>query len=357
MKGLVFCIILTLFVFTSAAYADTEVSPHIEGETFFNETVDLIQSGDFTINPVKIINNVVNDFTMEIRSSTKIVVTLLLISVLSAIVNMLSSSFGAKTGSEAAFFACFTMMSGLSLQCFTTALGYASEVIGKMTDFITKLSPAFMLAVAASGAPVSATAFRPVLSGAVYIVSILINNTLVPLMTFSAILGVVGGISDKVQLTNFCKVIRSVTKWIMAAIITLFTGISAIYGFNAPALDAMSAKAVKFAVGSLVPVVGGFLSDTLETIISGTRLMKNAVGSAGIIVILTLCALPVIKIFIIQLILKIAAAVAEPVTDSRISKMLWEISEAVTTVFGVVIMTVVLFLINISLIIIFTNPT
>ena len=64
-----------------------------------------------------------------------------------------------------------------------------------------------------------------------------------------------------------------------------------------------------------------------------------------------------IKIFIIQLILKIAAAVAEPVTDSRISKMLWEISEAVTTVFGVVIMTVVLFLINISLIIIFTNPT
>ena len=90
MKGLVFCIILTLFVFTSAAYADTEVSPHIEGETFFNETVDLIQSGDFTINPVKLINNVVTDFTMEIRSSTKIVVPLLLISVLSAILNMLS---------------------------------------------------------------------------------------------------------------------------------------------------------------------------------------------------------------------------------------------------------------------------
>ena len=84
--------------------------------------------------------------------------------------------------------------------------------------------------------------------------------------------------------------------------------------------------------------------------------MKNAVGTAGIIAVLAVCIIPIIKIFIIQMVLRLAAAVAEPVTDSRISKMLWEVSQAVTTVFGVVIMTAVLFLINISLIIVFTSP-
>ncbi len=357
MKKLTFVLVIMFAVFSVKVYADnTEVSPYIEGEAFFNDTVDELMNGEFTINPITLINRLISDFTKEARSSIKTVLTLLLISVLSSVVNVLSSSFGEKTSSEAAFFACFTLMSGLSLKCFTTALDCGTEVIKNMTDFITKLSPAFMLTLAASGAPMSAAAFRPVLSGAVYIISMLIESTLMPLMTFGAILGVVGGISDKVQITKFCSVVRSITKWLMAAVITIFTGISAIYGFNAPALDAMSAKAVKFAVGSLVPVVGGFLSDTLETVISGTRLMKNAVGTAGIIAILSVCILPVIKIFFIQVVLRLASAVAEPVTDTRISKMLWEVSEAVTTVFGVVIMTAVLFLINISLIIIFTSP-
>ncbi|MDY3030595.1 MAG: stage III sporulation protein AE [Clostridia bacterium] len=355
MKKFIIALVIALIMLMPCVLAEGDISPYLDGENLFNETVDSLTSGSFTLNPVELTRRFWEDFTREAQSSVKIVLNLMLISVLSSVVNVLSSSFGEKTSSEAAFFACFTLMSGLSLQCFMTALDYGAEVINTMTNFITKLSPAFMLMIAACGAPASAAAFRPVLSGAVYVISLLIKHTLMPLMTFGAVLGVAGNISDKVQITNFCRVVRSITKWLMAAVITIFTGISAIYGFSAPALDAMSTKAVKFAVGSLVPVVGGFLSDTLETVISGTRLMKNAVGTAGIVVLLSACVLPVIKIGVIQLVLRLASAVAEPVTDRRISRMLWDISEAVTTVFGVVIMTAVLFLINISIILLFTS--
>ena len=51
-----------------------------------------------------------------------------------------------------------------------------------------------------------------------------------------------------------------------------------------------------------------------------------------------------------QLLLKLAAAMTEPVTDSRISSMLWDVSEAVTSIFGTVILTAVLFMINICII-------
>ena len=141
----------------------------------------------------------------------------------------------------------------------------------------------------------------------------------------------------------------------MAAVITVFTGISAIYGFSAPALDALSAKAVKFAVGSMVPVVGNFLSDSLETVISGTRLMKNSVGVSGIVVMCIICVTPVVKIGIMQLMLKLTAAIVEPLTDRRISKMLWDISEAIITVFALVVMTAVLFMISVSIILAATN--
>ena len=187
------------------------------------------------------------------------------------------------------------------------------------------------------------------------IISIILRNCLVPLLTFGAVLSVAGNINSKMQISNFTRVIRSISKWLMAAVITVFTGISAVYGFSAPALDAVSAKAVKFAVGSMVPVVGGFLSDSLETVISGTRLMKNAVGVSGIVIMCVICITPAVKIAVMQLMLKLTAALVEPLTDKRISKMLWDISEAIITVFAMVVMTAVLFVISIAIILAATN--
>ena len=84
---------------------------------------------------------------------------------------------------------------------------------------------------------------------------------------------------------------------------------------------------------------------------TSAKLLKNAVGVSGLIIMCGICIAPIIKIGIMQLMLKLCAALAEPVTDRRISAMLWSVSESITSVFGVLILTAVLFLINICLII------
>jgi len=323
------------------AYADV---PTLEGEDLFNQTVERSMTGDLSLNPTDILNMLSDDIMGEIRECTDDVIILFIIAAISGIITTISTSFGNKSTSEAAFFACFTLMSAAAIKCFGTAMEYGTTVVTAMTDFITKFSPLLMIMIATSGKAVSAS-----MSAAVYVVSIIIEKCLVPLIAFSSVLAVAGNISDKVQLSGFCKVVKSISKWLMAAIITIFTGISAIYGFSSPALDAVSGKAVKFAVGSLVPVVGTFLSDTLETVVSGTRLMKNAVGTSGIIVMCVICVLPILKIGVIQLMLKLTSSIAEPLTDKRVSSMLWEVSESVTTIFAVVVMVAVLFMINISI--------
>ena len=338
-------IILTL-IMPITAYADV---PTLEGEDLFNQTVERSMTGDLSLNPTDILNMLSDDIMGEIRECTDDVIILFIIAAISGIITTISTSFGNKSTSEAAFFACFTLMSAAAIKCFGTAMEYGTTVVTAMTDFITKFSRLLMIMIATSGKAVSASTFQPVMSAAVYVVSIIIEKCLVPLIAFSSVLAVAGNISDKVQLSGFCKVVKSISKWLMAAIITIFTGISAIYGFSSPALDAVSGKAVKFAVGSLVPVVGTFLSDTLETVVSGTRLMKNAVGTSGIIVMCVICVLPILKIGVIQLMLKLTSSIAEPLTDKRVSSMLWEVSESVTTIFAVVVMVAVLFMINISI--------
>lgn len=329
--------------------------PQMEGEERFNETAKQVESGDFKLDPAKILTSVANHFVKEIKESSGEIALLLIVAAMSGIVGAITGGFGDKGGGEAAFFACFTLMSTAALNCFNTALEYGTQVIDTMSVFINKLSPLLMIALLSCGKVTSANTFHPVLSAAVYIISIIIQSCLVPLITFSAVLSVAGNINSKMQISNFTKVVRSLSKWLMAAIITIFTGISAVYGFSAPALDAVSAKALKFAVGSMIPVVGNFLSDTLETVVSGTRLMKNAMGVSGIVMLCVICVTPAIKIAVMQLMLKMTAAIAEPVADKRISSMLWEMSEAITVIFAVVVMTAVLFIVDISIIIASTN--
>ena len=207
----------------------------------------------------------------------------------------------------------------------------------------------------AASLPASAAAFEPVLSAAVVIVSEVITRCLVPLITFSAVLSVAGNVGDRNGISGFVKIVKSATKWIMALVITVFTGINAIYGFATPALDAVGTRTLKFAVGSLVPIVGGFLSDTLDTVTASGAVVKNAVGASGIVMLCIICLPPIIKLGIMQMMFKLISAITEPIADRRISSMLWDIGEAFVALFGVVVLTAVMFIINICIILRFTT--
>lgn len=347
MKTVIFVI---LFILVSVTRAKAFNVPAIDGYDEFHSVASEIMSGSFSLNPIDIFNNIIHGITIEIKEFSANAAVILVMAVLSSIIGNLNASFGENASGKAAFFGFFTLISGLALSCFSTALSYGVEVMSHMTSFMNKLTPVLIITLFTCCKSISAAAFEPVLSGAVFVVSIIIDKCLVPLMTFSAVLAVAGNVGDKARISGFIKIVKSVTKWLMAFVITLFTGINAVYGFSTATLDAAGAKTIKFAVGSLVPVVGGFLSDTLETVITSAGLLKNAVGVSGIIMICAICITPVIKIGVMQLMLKFVAAISEPVTDARISSMLWDISEAVTSVFGAVILTAVLFLINICII-------
>ncbi len=324
--------------------------PQIEGYDIFNETAQSIINGKFSLNPMSVLGNVAQSVGGEIKAFSAVAGVMLVICLLSSMTGTLNSALGQRSTANAAFFTFFTVISGLALTCFLKAFSYGNEVISYMASFMNKLTPIVIMTLFACSKTASAAAFEPVLSASVFVATEIIEKCLVPLIAFSAILSVAGNAGDKNRISGFVKIVKSITRWLMALVITVFTGINTIYGFTAPAIDAVTTKTLKFAVGSLVPVVGGFLSDTLDTVATSAAVMKNAVGVSGIIIMCVICVSPIIKIGIMQFILKLISALCEPITDARISAMLWDMSEAVTAIFGMVVLTAVLFLINICII-------
>lgn len=309
---------------------------------------DTIKTGNFELSPVGIIEKLIQMGFSEVHDLSRYLVSFICIGLLSTLISWLGKDMSANVGS-AAFFACYSLVAATAIKCFSVCSGYASEVVGEMSDFITKLSPMLATLIITSGKSITAAAFHPVLSAAVYVVSVICYKCILPLTSYSVILSVADNLGDQVRISGVCRFISSASKWILAFCFTLFTGICAIYGFSAPSLDAVGGKAVKFAVGSLVPVVGGFLAETLETVISGGKLMKNSVGSAGLIVLCSICAMPVIKIGCMALMVRISASLAEPISDKRISGLLMGVSKSITSLFGMVATVAVLFLICISI--------
>lgn len=323
---------------------------YIDDEPFYNETAESIVTGQLKIEPANVINYIIDSLFGEIKESGSLMATLILLGALSGVLGVMQGSLKDSKIAEGAFFAMFTIISCVAVKSFSIAVTYAMDVITAMTDFITKISPIFTVLIMSSGAPVSAAAFHPILSTAVYVITTIMDKCIIPLVQFGAVLAIVNNISGKTQISGFNNLVNSITKWILTAVLTIFASITAIYGFSAPVLDNVGAKAVKFAVGSIVPVVGGLLADTVETVLGGTQLMKNAVGTAGMITMCVMCAVPVIKIFAIFIMLKLSAAIIEPMTDRRISNLLQDIASSVLTLLTMIITIAMLFMICISII-------
>lgn len=346
----IFCMIFIILLIAVPSHAQN-ADVHIEGESGYNENVDKIMSGQMRLDPIDLIKKGWNMLCDEVIRSKAIVADIIIIAAVSGILNVLQSSLGAGEASDAAFFACFGVTAVAVLNLLHTAVGYGAEVVCELCSFITKICPIITILLVSSGKAASASSFYPVLSASIYIVSMIIENFIIPLVYMSAVLGIVNNISKRVQLSNLNNLIKSFSKWILTGILTVFTGINAIYGFSVPVLDAVSLKALKFTVGSVVPVVGGLVADTVETVLSGAKLMKNAVGTAGIIAVVGICLIPIVKLAIIIFMLKIAAAAAEPICDKRISDMIADSAAPITTVFSMVVASGMLFIISIAIII------
>jgi len=311
--------------------------------------VQRFSSGDFSFSINDIFNNIINSFLNEVKQSGEYLIIIITVTALSSLITILGSSIKNKQTADTAFFACFTILSGIMLKILMLTITYASDVIVNITDFITKFSPIMLGLMLTSGNITSAAAFKPILSYSVYVITLLSEKCIFPLICFGTVMSVINNLGG--QISNFVMLIKSTARCLLTGILTVFTGLTAIYGFTAPGLDTLTAKTAKFAIGSLVPVVGGLLSDAVDTVVGSSVIMKNAVGVAGVISICGICLIPILKTSAIVFMLKLSAAATEPLADKRISNLLRDSADTINMVLGMMITVSVMLIICISIMI------
>ena len=95
--------------------------------------------------------------------------------------------------------------------------------------------------------------------------------------------------------------------------------------------------------------MGGFVSDSLDIILSSSQLIKGVFGSIGLIILVAISITPVIKIFSIILVYKICSIVVEPVGEERISTFLNEVANLMIVILSCVIAITIMFFVTVGI--------
>ncbi|NLM46276.1 MAG: stage III sporulation protein AE [Firmicutes bacterium] len=238
----------------------------------------------------------------------------------------------------------------IAMQSFSAAVALGRETVNKMADLILAVIPLLLALLAALGSLASAAIFRPLIVFAVNFFASLTRDAVFPLIYLTTILSLVNHFSPRVTVSKLAELLKNVAVWGMGLSMTIFVGLMTVHGVASSVGDAVTIRTAKFAAGAFLPVVGGLLSDAVETVAGATLILKNAVHVAGVFILFALVIFPLIKILALVFIYKLAAALIQPLGDTSLCDSLNTMGNCLALVFAAVAVVSIIFYLGITII-------
>lgn len=262
-----------------------------------------------------------------------IIVQIILIIVAAGILKHMQPSFKDSGVSKAAYFAVYFVIASLCTSILMSAVYTAKDTIEVLASIMEIITPILITLLTAMGGISSSALLSPAMAGITGSVFVLIKEVVFSAIIIAAVLYLISGISSVIKLEKFGALVESFIKWFIGIVTTLYMGITAIKGLSGAALDGLSARTAKFAIDNSVPIVGKMVSDSVDTLVACSLIVKNSIGIVGLILIIAAVLAPIAYLVANMFMVKIAAAIAEPFADSDITKLIEKIAGIIKLVF------------------------
>ena len=273
-------------------------------------------------------------FFYEVLQNGKLLVSIVVLTVFSTLLQTLQSAFERTSISKVAYAICYLVIMIIAVNSFSVAIGYAKSAIETMIHFMTAIIPLLLTLLASIGNVATVTVLHPLIVFMIHVVGTMIYTLVFPLLFFSAVLHIVSSLTDKYKVTQLANLMRTISVGALGVMLTVFLGVLSIQGATSSVTDGVTIRTAKYITGNFVPVVGKMFIDAADTVISASLLVKNAVGLLGVLILVLLCAFPAIKILSLALIYNLAGALLQPLGDSPIVNCLQTIGKCLIYVFA-----------------------
>lgn len=210
-----------------------------------------------------------------------------------------------------------------------------SDTVVEMTEYGKLLIPVMTAALAAQGAIGTSAALYTATMGIISLIGTAMSKLLLPMIYLFLALAMASGATGQDMLKQFRNMMKGGISWFLKTVLTIFTTYMGLTGIISGTTDNTAAKITKAAISSVVPVVGGILSDASESVLASAAMTKNAVGLYGLFAILAVFLNPFIKIGCHYLLLKATGAVCAIFGSKTMTELIGDFSTAMGLLLGI----------------------
>lgn len=276
---------------------------------------------------------VLDSFLKSLHAQFSFAASLLALIFLCALADGVTANTNAKNGIVLA--ACCTA-AALTAGDWDSGIAQATQTLSRLSDYSRAALPVIYTAAAASGSMGSAPIRYASCCLAMEVLMTVSSQLVLPMIYAYLALAVSGSITENALLRAVQRLIRWITVTLLAGLTMVFCLYISLTGLVAGSADALAVKAAKTVIASVLPVVGGILSDSAATLLSAAGVIRSTAGVFSMIAVCTVCAGPVLFLALKMLLLRAASTMAELLPGGRLSRLLDECASAFGMLLGLV---------------------
>lgn len=285
----------------------------------------------------------------QVKNSLKIAASILVLALLSSIIKSLENSFSSSVISKVTNYVVFITVVTLTLVSFKDVLGICYTTIESVTGLVNVIIPIIISLLVLMGLPITSTVLNPIFIGGIAAINLVFKNFIFVTISMAFGILVISNLSDNIKLNRLSSFIKQINVVALGAVFTVYLGLVSIQGLYVTSFDKFTVKTAKYAVGNFIPVVGGFVSDSIDILLSSSQLIKNVFGGVGLVLLVGICLIPVIKIIGVILVYKVCAIAIEPIGENNIATFLNEVANLMMVILATIIAVTMMFFVTIAI--------
>lgn len=318
------------------------------------QVLSLITKGEIMEALKLLLSGLMDSVKAQVGEIKSLFVMILILGITAALFSNFADVFQSHQVSDIAFYFVYLLLIAVLLKVFVSASDVVKEMLNQLTTFLQLFMPAYLLAVVTAAGMVSASAYYQLFLVVVYLLEKGYLSLLLPLIYCFVLLSIINGIWMEEKLNLLLDFIQKIVEGSVKITIGIITGFGILQSLISPVIDALESSAVKKVVAA-IPGIGNLTEGMFEMVIGSAVLIKNSIGVFITIVMLFVCALPILKILLLSGALKISAALIGIISDKRMTNCANRVGDGSLLLLKVALSAIGLFIISIALVASSTN--
>lgn len=204
----------------------------------------------------------------------------------------------------------------------TSTVSLASMAISVASNFVYAFIPVFCSIVVASGGITTGFSTNTTLLILSQGLSFISSNVFMPIVNCYLALGVTSSLRYELNLDKLLSSVKKIITTCISFVSGVFVSVLSVKTAVAGRADMLGLRSIRFAINSVVPVIGSSISEGLLSIQAYSSLIKSSVGIVGVMAVVLVFLPSIIEVVLWRISLTLCVIVSDVFGDKSVSAVL-----------------------------------